>query len=130
MSRKKITREEFINRTKWMRYDMSNIDFIDIRTQITLNCEKHGEFKIIPANMLYKNEGCKECGIEKMKQSKSLTRQEFINKANRLYENFFDYSLTIYKNNKTKLKIICKKCGKILKVLPNNFLSGNFNHEC
>ena len=80
--------------------------------------------------MLYKDEGCKFCGMEKMAKSKSLTKQDFIKKAEKLFPNLFDYSLVNYKNNKTKIKIICKKCGKIIDIFPNNFLNSKFSHIC
>lgn len=73
MSRKKITKQEFINKVRQLNYDFSNTNFIDMKTQIEIVCNKHGLFKILPSNMLYKHEGCKYCGIEEMAKSKSLT---------------------------------------------------------
>lgn len=130
MSRKRITEEEFINRIKWMRYDLSEMNFKNINTKVDIICPKHGKFSILPSNMLYRDEGCRECGVEKMRMAKSLTRQEFIKKAEKIYPDLYDYSLTVYKNNKTIIKVICKTCGKIFKVRPNNFLAGKFNHIC
>ena len=130
MGRKKITEEDFFNRVRNPNYDFSNTNFIDLNTHIEVVCIFHGLFKILPKNMLYKDEGCKFCGSEKMAKSKSLTKQDFIKKAEKLFPNLFDYSLVNYKNNKTKIKIICKKCGKIIDIFPNNFLNGKFNHTC
>ena len=130
MGRKKITEEDFFNRVRNPNYDFSNTNFIDLSTHIEVVCIFHGLFKILPKNMLYKDEGCKFCGMEKMAKSKSLTKQDFIKKAEKLFPNLFDYSLVNYKNNKTKIKIICKKCGKIIDIFPNNFLNGKFSHIC
>lgn len=59
-----------------------------------------------------------------MAKSKSFTRQEFINKAKKIHKNKYDYSLVDYKNNKTNISIICKKCGNVFLQLPQNHLKG------
>ena len=38
-----------------------------------------------------------------------LTTQEFINRAERVHNNKYNYSLVEYENSKTKVKIICDK---------------------
>jgi hypothetical protein len=124
MGRKRIKKEEFFNRVRHPNYDFSNTNFINIRTPIEVNCLIHGVFTILPANMLYKFEGCKFCGLEKMSKSKSLTKQEFIKKAKKIHHEKYDYSLVEYRNNKTKVKIICKQCGQIFEQLPENHLNG------
>jgi len=124
MGRKRILKEDFFDRVRNYNYDFSNTKFIDMKTPIEVNCLIHGIFKILPANMLYKQEGCKFCGLEKMSITKSLTKQEFIKSANKIHHNKYDYSLVDYKNNKTKIKIICKKCGCIFEQLPLNHLKG------
>jgi hypothetical protein len=129
MGRKRITKEDFFNRVRNPNYDFNNTKFIDLRTPIEVVCLIHGIFKILPTNMLYKSEGCKFCGIEKMAKSKSLTKQEFIRIANKIHHDKYDYSLVNYKNNKTKVKIICKKCGNVFEQLPLNHLNG-FGCKC
>ena len=44
---------------------------------------------------------------------------DFIEKANLVHNNKYDYSLVNYINNKTKVKIICKKHG-VFEQLPNS----------
>ena len=113
MGRKRIEEKEFLDKVRNQNYDFKNTKFINMKTPIEVNCLIHGVFKILPTNMLYKSEGCKFCGIEKMSKTKSLTKQEFIKKSNHIHHNKYDYSLVDYKNNKTKIKIICKQCGNI-----------------
>lgn len=45
----------------------------------------------------------------------------FINKANKIHNNMYDYSLVNYKNVNIKVKIICEKHGSYLKS-PKNHL--------
>lgn len=49
--------------------------------------------------------------------------QEFIRKANIRHNNQFDYSMVDYKNNSTKVVIICSK-GHIFYQTPNSHLNG------
>lgn len=121
-----MTQEDFFNRVKgeFPECDFSISKFINIKTPIEIICKQHGLFSILPSNMLYKHEGCKFCGSEKMSKSKALTKQEFIKRANKLFNNIYDYTLTTYKNNKTKIKIICKICGTIFEQYPCNHLKG------
>jgi rubrerythrin len=65
-----------------------------------------------------------------MARSKSLTKQEFIKRAKRVHNDKYDYSITEYKNNKTKVKIICKKCGNIFEQYPENHLNGYGCSKC
>lgn len=58
--------------------------------------------------------------------SKKLTTEEFIEKAKAIHGDKYDYSLVDYKNNKTKVKIICPTHG-VFETTPHSFLMGS---EC
>jgi len=53
----------------------------------------------------------------------------FINKSNKIHDYLYDYSLIDYKNNKTKVKIICKEHG-IFEQTPKNHLIGQGCPNC
>jgi len=53
---------------------------------------------------------------------KKQTKQEFIEKANEIHKNFYDYSLVEYINSSTKVKIICPVHGEFLQK-PNSHIS-------
>jgi len=57
---------------------------------------------------------------------KKLTTEEFISKAKKVHNNKYDYSLTVYINTKTKVKIICPIHGEF-EQNPNDHLH---NHGC
>jgi len=130
MGRKKLAKEEFFNRVRNPNYIINKDEFVDLYTKINVMCIEHGLFQILPCNMLYKNEGCKFCGIEKMAKTKSLTRQEFIKKAKKIHGDKYDYSLVDYVNNKTKVIIICKNCGLKFMQEPRNHLNGQGCPNC
>jgi len=53
---------------------------------------------------------------------RKLTTQQFIEKAQVVHGDKYDYSLVSYVNNKTKVKIICKEHG-VFEQTPNNHLN-------
>ena len=56
------------------------------------------------------------------RSTKKLTFQEFINRANKKFNNKFDYSKAEYKNTSTKIVIICPIHGEFLQT-PTNHLT-------
>ena len=60
---------------------------------------------------------------------KKLSTKEFKIKANKIHNNFYDYSLVDYKNAKTKIKIICPLHG-VFEQTPDNHLSGKGCSKC
>jgi len=60
---------------------------------------------------------------------KRLTTEEFINRSKIIHNNKYDYSLVKYKNNKTKVKIICPIHG-IFEQVPNSHLNNNGCSKC
>jgi very-short-patch-repair endonuclease len=60
---------------------------------------------------------------------KRLTTEQFIEKAERVHGNKYDYSFVEYKNNKTKVKIVCPIHGEFYQ-LPINHLNGLVCPKC
>jgi len=58
-----------------------------------------------------------------------LTLREFINMSNEKHDNKYNYSLVEYKNNYTKVKIICPEHG-IFEQKPSNHLLGTGCSKC
>ncbi len=102
---KKLTTEEFVKRAKEIhgdKYDYFLVDYKDARTKVKIICPLHGAFEQMPGDHI-NNHGCYYCGVLK----KSSTTEEFIERAKEIHGNKYDYSLVIYKNKYTKVKIIC-----------------------
>jgi hypothetical protein len=85
-------------------------------------------FKFCKQN-LYKKFGVSQKMLEKitkyfnyeivpLTKSKKLTTEEWILKASKKHNNFYDYSLSVYVNNNTKIKIVCPLHGEF-KQAPN-----------
>ena len=107
------------------KYDYFKTNYINSNTKITIICKKHGQFLQNPFDHLG-GAGCPKCKACKIRDLKKSNTKEFINKARKIHGNRYDYSETDYKNNSTKIIIICKKHGKFFKT-PNSHL---FNQGC
>lgn len=62
--------------------------------------------------------------------TKRLTTEEFINKARKIHGDKYDYSKVEYINYKTKVLVVCKKCGRELKLFPDSILKGLGCNNC
>lgn len=112
------------------KYDCSEVHYVNMKTPIILNCcEKdeqgltHGTFQMRPDNLINLHQGCPKCGIIKRTKSQSLSLTEFINRANIIHNNKYDYSKVQYINSKTKIIITCALHGDY-EQKPFNHLSG------
>jgi hypothetical protein len=121
---KKITKQEFIHRSNQIHnfeYDYSLVDYKNNKTSVSIKCKIHGLFNQRPINHINGKSGCPFC-YGHIKSS----LEEFIVKSNQIHNFKYDYSIVDYKNNKTKVSIICNEHG-IFKQSPNVHLSG---HGC
>jgi hypothetical protein len=84
----------------------------------------HGIFEQTPTNHINQKQDCPSCG-----GVKKMNTEEFILKSKLIHGDKYDYSLVEYLNNRTKVKIICKKHGEFLQK-PNNHLNGQNCMKC
>ena len=121
-----LTTEKFIEKAKRKfgdKYDYSKVKCYNANSLIILICPEHGEFKRTAKNFLRSNYGCPKCN------NKTLTNKEFINKAQKIHNNKYDYSKTNYINTYTKVSIICPKHGEFYQT-PKNHLKGCGCSKC
>lgn len=113
MPRKKLTTEEFIKKAKAIhgdKYDYSKVTYTGSKNDVCIICPIHGEFYQTPSVHL-SGGGCKACAYSK-KGRKCLSTNAFIEKAQKVHGNKYDYSKVEYVNNRTKVCIICPKHGE------------------
>ena len=123
---KSLTITDFIIKSKLKhgnKYNYSKSVYVNARTNIEIICPIHGEFWQKPQSH-YDGCGCDKCG-----GTYTYTTEEFINRSNIIHNNKYDYSLVKYKNNKTKVKIICKEHG-IFEQIPNSHILGQGCPKC
>ena len=113
---KKLTTQEFIEKARLVhgnKYDYSMAEYKNNKLKIKIICPMHGIFEQIPNSHLI-GCGCSICAsIIKINRCRSttLTTEQFIEKANKIHNNRYNYSLVEYINNRTKVKIICPVHG-------------------
>ena len=121
---KRKTKEELIKELDVIykgKYTYGDLVYVNNKTPVIINCTKHGNFEKRP-DVLIIGRGCFECYIDSDKnRSYKYTTEEFIEKSNILHDNKYDYSKVVYKNNKTKVVIICKNHGEFSQIAGNHF---------
>ena len=123
---KKLTCKDFINKANLIhnnKYDYSKVEYVNNSTKVCIICPEHGEFWQTPRNHLI-GQGCPLCN-----GTFKLTNQEFIEKANLIHNNKYDYSKVKYVNNNTKVCIICPKHGEFWQT-PHHHLNGHGCSKC
>jgi very-short-patch-repair endonuclease len=100
------------------KYDYSNVEYVNSSTKVKIICKIHGEFSQSPSSH-FNNCGCPNCS-----NNVRLTNDEFIIKSKLTHGDRYDYSLVDYKNNSTKIKIICPK-HNIFKQQPAHHINGS-----
>lgn len=108
-------------------YEYPNEDeYKNISTPVLIRCQHGHEFRQSLRSHIYSKQGCPYCaGVA------PLTTKTFIGKAKKIHgDSKFDYSLVNYKNNKTKIEIICCECRHHFMQTPTNHLQGHGCPEC
>ena len=109
---KKTTPEEYLEKAKRSHPDKNyQYPFLEeelsvkgLRGKITIICPEHGAFKQNARSHIQpiRPQGCPKCY-----GNKKLTRDEFISRCEETHGGFYDYSLVEYKNQRSKILIIC-----------------------
>lgn len=127
---KKLTTEEFINRSKKIHgntYDYSLVDYQGSHKKVYLICQIHGEFDILPFNHLNNKRGCKKCGLSRTHKKNKVTVAEFIERAKKLKE--YKYSNLSFSKLTDKIILKCPKHGEF-ETSPKNILRGCGCRKC
>lgn len=101
--------EEFIAAARAVhgdKYDYSKAVYNGNKRKLCVVCPEHGEFWITPNNHISKKVGCSRCtGYY------DLTIEEFIDEANKRFNNKYDYSKAVWRGFQKKIEIICPEHG-------------------
>ncbi len=105
--------------------DYSLVKYIDTYVKVEITCKIHNESYWQAPREHVKGSGCPKCARELINEKLSLSKEQFINKADIVHNNNkYDYSLSKYKNNRTKIEIICKSHNQSFWQTPNDHLDG------
>lgn len=122
-----ISNEEYIKRCKVIHNDKYVYDNTlvngNLHNTVIIGCPIHGDF-YQEANEHLRGHGCPVCG-----GNKKLTTKEAIKKFEDKHQGRYLYYKVEYKNNRTKVCIICPEHGEFWQT-PNSHLNGNGCPKC
>lgn len=110
------------------KYDYSKVIYINTNSKVIISCPIHGDFLQTPKNH-QRGHGCKKCSLIEKSKLFSNSLDYFILKSNQVHRHKYDYSKSIYINNKTKISIICKEHGEF-KMNPSHHYNGHGCPSC
>ena len=125
------TADEFLRQAKAvhrMKYDYKNADYQGAKVKVEIICPIHGKFFQSP-DMHLKGHGCNKCAKDLAADRFSKTLEEFINDAQKIHGNLYEYKNVDYKNSATHVLITCKKHGDF-KQTPNHHIAGKGCPKC
>lgn len=91
---KKLTTDEWISKAIKVhsnKYDYSKVEYKGSKQKVCIICPEHGEFQQTPNNHL-NGQKCPKCAIESNSDIHRYTLNQFIEKANSIHNNKYDYS--------------------------------------
>lgn len=115
-----INSKIFIEKARKVHGDKFNYDQIgeikSSKDKVTIICPVHGPF-IQEVNSHLQGRGCAKCS------GKKFSLEDYLKKANKIWNNKYDYSKFEWKGISEKVCIICPEHGEFWQ-LPNNHLKG------
>lgn len=121
----RMTTTEFIYRARQVhgdKYSYEKTEYIKSDKPVTITCDKHGDFEQV-ANAHLSGCGCPLCKNNKIHMLKNKGIEKFIFDARTIHGDKYDYSESVYVDNKTPLAIICNRHGLFMQT-PQSHLKG------
>lgn len=118
------TTEEFIAKANLVhngKYSYDKTVYKNNKTKVLITCPIHGDFYQNPKSHL-QGRGCPKCGFILTKNKKTMTRDEFIERARKVHGDKYDYSKVEYKGMLEKVCIICPEHGEFWQT-PSNHIN-------
>jgi hypothetical protein len=115
---------EFIDKANLVhnkKYTYLYTSYINSRTKIIITCPTHGNFEQGAREHL-RGQGCIKCS----RQYRETNFNLFVDKANKIHNNKYNYNQVLYVNKRTKISIICPIHGEFTQT-PDIHLD---NHGC
>ena len=108
------TKEEFFEKARNIHgdlYEYSSVDYVNMTTEVDILCWVHGLFQQKPFIHI-QGHGCQACGVAARAALRTDTKEEFIEKAEKVHGKKYDYTHSVYVNSFTKVCIGCPTHGE------------------
>jgi hypothetical protein len=121
-----LSTEQFLIKANIVHYNKYRYKstYIGAFSHIIINCPEHGDFKQLPSNHL-QGAGCPQCAH----QQQLSTTAEFVDKAQLVHNNKYNYSLVTYTTALEKIIVKCPTHGDF-EQKANNHLNGQGCPHC
>ena len=103
-------------------YDYSKTLYVKRTEKVIIICSIHGEFTQNAGSHL-SGCGCRKCGIEQTMNKRTLSVDDFIEKAKQIHNNKYSYDKINYSKRNDHIIIICPVHGEFTQ-LPKSHLKG------
>lgn len=116
---RRVTFEDFVkrsNRRHGHYYSYIETSYKKLSDKTEIICPVHGSF-VQNAKNHTNGDGCPKCGGVYRR-----TQQEFIDECNKVHENAYDYTITAFANNRTKIDIICPTHGEFSQIAGDHII--------
>ena len=120
-----LTRDSFIEKANSIfngKYSYEKVNYVDYKTEVTITCPIHGDFKQRPSNHL-KGHGCPHCAKNGVRPTLEAFRARFSDKMINLSE--FEY-----KRATDAGKCLCERCGNVWYTTPMSLMKGSGCPRC
>ncbi|MBO5435604.1 hypothetical protein J6A31_07410 [bacterium] len=138
----RFTTSDFITKSKQLhnnKYDYSQTVYVNSRSNVNIICPIHGMFEQRAMSHL-SGSGCPKCARiwsnehrnhlqESSRKSRGMRTEEWVARAKTVHGDKYDYSQTVYVNQRTNVKIICKKHG-LFEQKADSHIRGNGCRLC
>lgn len=106
------------------KYNYALVEYVSSLIKVKIVCNECGNvFEQVPSSHLA-GCGCVKCSYVNRGKNRKKTTEMFIEKSKEIFGDLYDYSLTNYVGDKTKLTLICNICENEFSIRPNNHISG------
>ncbi len=123
--------DKFIERstiTHNSKYSYLKVSYKNTNSKIIITCNIHGDFQQTPKNH-QNGHGCTKCATSYKSSLLSKNISDFVSKSIKIHNNKYDYSKSVYVNNKTNLIVICPIHGDF-KITPSHHYVGHGCQHC
>lgn len=103
-------------------YSYDKLNYIDCHTPVTITCNKHGDFKILPQSILKSK--CPKCVKEEHAIKYRMTLEEFKCRSEKAHGSKYGYHEVDYLGCDKRVKILCKKHNEFFYQLPSHHIRG------
>jgi hypothetical protein len=110
------------------KYSYDSVDYVNSQSKVIIRCAEHGDFEQSP-NAHLRGSGCPDCGNARTAQKKRKSFEDFVEQANEIHGDRYQYHESAYKDSHEDTRINCPDHGDFNQQ-PANHLSGQGCPNC